>query len=31
MKAQIVFGGLPDEMPTAPEKESVLKTVKVFK
>jgi predicted oxidoreductase (fatty acid repression mutant protein) len=31
MRAQIVFGGLPDEMPTAPEKESVLKTVKVFK
>jgi predicted oxidoreductase (fatty acid repression mutant protein) len=30
MKAQIVFGGLPDEMPAAPEKESVLKTVKVF-
>ena len=31
IKAEIVFGGLPEEMPEAPEKKSVLKTVKVFK
>jgi predicted oxidoreductase (fatty acid repression mutant protein) len=31
LKAQIVFGGLPDDMPAAPEKKSVLKTMKVFK
>ncbi|KAJ5798651.1 uncharacterized protein N7503_006156 [Penicillium pulvis] len=31
IKAEIVFGGLPGEMPTVPEKEPVSTTVKVYR
>lgn len=30
-KAQIVFGGMPGEMPSVPEKKAVADTVKVYK
>lgn len=30
-KAQIVFGGMPGEMPSVPEKKKVADTVKVYK
>jgi predicted oxidoreductase (fatty acid repression mutant protein) len=31
IKAEIVFGGLPEDLPAVPEKKSVLETVRVFK
>lgn len=31
IKAEIVFGGLAEELPAAPDKESVLKTVRMSK